>query len=287
MRSSIFLILALTLVSGCAGDGSSADLTIGVAGLEDLGADFVYEGWLVVDGTPVSAGRFAIDGDGNAIPDTFTIDAEVAADATAYVLTIEPAVGDDPAPSDVHVLAGDFIGVTAALDTSHAAAIGTDFSAATGEYILETPSSGAVVDDYDQGIWWLVPGSPAPSPGLSLPTLPAGWVYEGWVVGAGGPISTGTFSAVDQADSDAAGAAGGADATPPFPGQDFIDPPEVLTGGYAAVISVEPVPDNSPAPFVIKPLMDGDITSVMAPATQTMMNIAADTIPSGTAALAL
>ena len=28
--------------------------------------------------------------------------------ASAYVLTIEPAVGDDPAPTDTHVVAGDF-----------------------------------------------------------------------------------------------------------------------------------------------------------------------------------
>ena len=52
------------------------------------------------------------------------------------------------------------------------------------------------------------------------------------------------------------------------------------TAGFMTVISVEPVPDNSPSPFTIKPLADTDMTVVMAPDTQELSNIAADTLPS-------
>ncbi len=48
----------------------------------------------------------------------------------------------------------------------------------------------------------------------------------------------------------------------------------VLTGG-AAVISIEPEPDNSTTPFTLKPLMDMDIEDVGAGTLQTMANRAA------------
>lgn len=280
---SIACLLATALVMGCSSDttsGSTLNLTL--EGLEDLGPDFVYENWLIVDDAPVSAGRFTVDSAGVPSASAFPIDSAAAEDATAFVLTIEPATGDAPEPSDVHIVAGEYDGNGALAIVDHPAALGTDFATAAGEYILETPTSGDVADDYDQGVWFLVPGATGMSPGLDLPALPAGWTYEGWVVGADGPVSTGTFDVADGADSDGAGAAAGPDGAPAFPGQDFVDPATVLTTGHMAVISVEPVPDNSPAPFTIKPLADSDVEDIMAPATQSMMNIAAGTFPTVT-----
>jgi len=285
MRTST-LLLALTLLGACSNDTGTTTMSLGFSGLPELGDGYEYESWLIVDGAPVSAGRFTVDADANPSPASFEIDSVVASDATAYVLTIEPIEGDDPAPSAVHVLAGDLMGGVASLTTAHPAAIGTDFADAAGEYILETPTSEAVADDYAQGIWWLVPGADGMAPGLTLPALPEGWVYEGWVASEDGPVSTGTFTAADMADADGAGATAGPDGSPPFPGQDFIDPAVVLTGGYAAVISVEPVPDDSPMPFVIKPLIDMSIDDVMAPDTQTMENAAASNLPSGSVTFA-
>lgn len=279
--TSLILTSIALLLGACSNEMDTTTLTLGLSGLPQLGPDYEYEGWIIVDGAPVTAGRFTVDEDSNPTPATFEIDAAMAEAATAYVLTIEPATGDDPAPSDVHVLAGDLSGGTGSLGVDHPAAIGTDFADATGEYILETPSSMAVADDYDQGIWWLVPGADGMAPGLTLPELPAGWTYEGWVVGDDGPISTGTFDAADMADADGAGPEAGPDMSPPFPGQDFVDPARMLASGHMAVISVEPVPDDSPMPFVIKPLLDDTIEDVMAPDTQSMNNIAADTLPSG------
>ena len=89
--------------------------------------------------------------------------------------------------------------------------------------------------------------------------MPAGWAYEGWAVIDGVPVSTGTFTEVDQAD-DFDGFSGQM-AGPPFPGEDFImNAPEGLSfptdlSGGTAVISVEPVPDNSANPFLLKPLV--------------------------------
>lgn len=244
-------------------------------GLEDLGDDYVYEGWLIVDGAPVSSGRFTIDGSGEPFPARFVIHAADAEAATLFVLTIEPAVGDDPAPAETHILAGALAAGVADLTIGHPAALGDDFAMAAGAYILETPSTADVADDYDQGIWWLDPAG-GPGASLDLPELPPGWVYEGWVVGAGGPLTTGRFLTASGADDDGAGPTAGMDAGPPFPGQDFIDPPIVLTSGYAAVITVEPEPDNSPAPFTLKPLIDVAIDDVGPAVIQAMENRAAD-----------
>ena len=245
-------------------------LTMDFDGIEDLGSDYVYEGWLIVDGMPVSSGRFSVNGSGNPFPGWFVVDAQDAADAVMFVLTIEPAVGDDPGPADTHFLAGVFDGDTAEITIGHPAALGDDFMSAAGGYILATPSTADIDEDYDQGIWWLDPAA-GPGPSLMLPTLPAGWVYEGWVVGMDGPVSTGRFTSVSGADSDGAGPNAGMDGFPPFPGQDYITPPMSLIG-YAAVISVEPEPDNSPGPFTLKPLVDGNVEDVAPPTLQAMGN---------------
>ena len=53
---------------------------------------------------------------------------------------------------------------------------------------------------------------------------------------------------------------------------------------FAAVITIEPEPDNSPGPFTLKPLIDMTIEDVGPGALQSMENRAADA-PIGTATL--
>jgi hypothetical protein len=252
-----------------------ATLALAFSDLDELNANFVYEGWLIVDGAPVSTGRFHAADAADLDQLCHISDAEAA---TAYVLTIEPEPDMDDGPSAVHVLGGDLMSGSATLSSAHGAALGVDLDAVGGAYILETPTSTAA-DDYDQGIWWLDASSGAPMAALDLPALPMGWTYEGWVVVDGTPISTGTFDAGDMADSDGAGSTAGPGGAPPFPGQDFVDPATVLIDG-AAVISVEPVPDTSSAPFAIKPLIDGMIEDIGAGMTQTMDDGAP--LPAGT-----
>jgi hypothetical protein len=278
---AVLILAAFATVSPVAA-ADQVELQLGFTGLEDLGPDWAYEGWLIVDGAPISTGVFTIDGSGTPSATTFSVEGSNISAASAFVLTVEPVPDPDPAPSAVHVLAGDLVDGVAQLSAGHGAALGNDFSGASGSYILNAPSGGASAE-YANGIWWLDPAA-GPGPTLNLPALPAGWVYEGWVVGPDGPITTGRFSVASGVDSDGAGPTGGPEAFPPFPGQDFVNPPMVLTDGYAAVISIEPEPDNSTAPFAFKPLVDMTIDDVGAGILQEMANNAG-AFPVGTASL--
>ncbi len=242
-------------------DMDSFDLSIN--GLEDLGSDYLYEGWIIVDGSPVTTGTFSVDADGHLSKTSFSVGKDDLANATKFVLTIEPSPDSDPSPSDVHILAGDFSGNSAALTIRDSAALGNDFGTAAGSYILATPTDG-MENNENSGIWFLDLSTGSPSVGLDLPTLPDGWAYEGWAVINGTPVSTGTFTEVDMMDD--AAPFSGTMAGPPFPGEDFLSNapsglsfPTDLAGG-TAVISIEPVPDNSSAPFLLKPLV-GQIPS--------------------------
>ena len=238
-------------------DGATPAVSFSFDGLEPLGEGFVYEGWAIVDGSPVSTGRFTLDPDGTQHFHTGSL-IEDASAATAVVLTIEPGEGDDPAPADAHVLAGDIVDGVAQLSIGHPAALGEDFTGASGQFVLATPTTTAD-DDELSGIWFIDIVDGAATQGLSLPELPAGWIYEGWAVIEGQPVSTGRFTNAGAAD-DFDGFSGTEASGPGFPGEDFIlnapgglDFPTVLTGS-TVVISVEPRDDDSPAPFAFKPL---------------------------------
>jgi len=261
----------------------STSLDLNIQGLEDLGTNFRYENWLIVNGAPVSAGLFDVDANGDLSQSSFTVDASQLSQATAYVLTIEPNPDPNPAPSDVHILGGDFNGNSASASVGHPAAVGDDFTSGSGSYILATPTDGSPTTDENSGVWFFDPASSTAT--LSLPTLPSGWVYEGWAVIDGQPLSTGTFSAVDMADNSAPFS--GMSAGPPYPGEDFIiNAPAGLTfptdlSERTIVISVEPVPDNSPAPFTLKPLL-GQVPTMAADRTlYNLGNNAVATNPSG------
>ncbi|WP_430467855.1 anti-sigma factor [Winogradskyella ouciana] len=243
---------------------TNSELTLNLSGLEALGTNYVYEGWIIVDGNPVSTGTFS----SVVFPQSFSVNTMQLNEASAFVLSIEPAVDNDPAPAATKILRGEFSGSTASVNTD---LIG-DFSNASGAFFLRTPTdetSGNNMND-QYGVWFGTPGMP-PSPNFNLPSLPVGWAYEGWVVGDSGPLSTGTFTQFNTVDS-AAPFSGTAQAGPPVPGEDFfMNAPIGETfpldiRGRTVVISVEPVPDDSPAPFAIKPLV-GTAGNDTAPAT--------------------
>ncbi len=287
-KSFIAVSMLATLMAGCGHDdtnppasANTRSLQLNLSNLEDLGANAVYEGWVITNGAPVSTGRFTVNSSGVLSQTQFTIPQAVAAAATTFVLTIEPALNDVPAPTDLHLVAGNFSANVANVNLNHPAAFGQNFSTATGEFMLTTPTSAATTDE-DLGIWFLKMVNGSPVAGLTLPALPTGWVYEGWVVVNGTPYTTGRFTDVMAADSDGAGMRAGPLGSPPFPGQDFITPPLSLVGGMA-VISVEPEDDNSPAPFLLKPLA-GPIGAPLAPNVQMIPNTVGvgATLPSGT-----
>ncbi len=289
MRKSslaIASVVALAVVIGGCGDNDNpvvpqtGNLTLNFAGLENLGSGFAYEGWLIVGGAPVSTGTFTVDGSGVMSRSSFSVGLSDLEMAAKFVLTIEPSPDSDPTPAHTHYLAGDFSGGSAILTVADGAALGNAFTSASGSYILNTPSTSMDDTDYAQGIWWLDPMA-GPGPTLDLPTLPDGWVYEGWVVGQSGPVTTGRFTMVSGDDSDLGGMTAGSDGVPPFPGQDYINPAMNLIGG-AAVISIEPEPDNDAGPFALKPLVDMNVADVGIGVLQSMANNAAS-FPTGSA----
>ena len=255
----VTLIITIIFVACSNNDNEPTvgSLTLNLEGLEELGSGFVYEGWLIIDGNPVSTGVFS----SVTFPQSFDVDLTNLNAATRFVLSIEPAgeTGAEAlAPADTKILVGDFNGNSAAVSSN---GIVGDFSNSWGKYILATPTDN---DDSNEasGVWFLDNSNPPAVAGLSLPTLSAGWKYEGWVVLNGTPISTGTFLTPNGADDNAAtspykGTLGNG---PGFPGEDYligsaggVNFPTDLKGA-TVVISVEPYPDNSPLPFTLKPL---------------------------------
>lgn len=264
-----FAMLSLgILVVSCDNDDDNqpktASLTLNLNGLEALGSDYVYEGWIIVNGSPVSTGTFS----SVTFPQSFQVNSNQLENATTFVLSIEPAIDPDPAPADTKLLVGDFSGNTASLNTS----IVGDFSNASGSFFLRTPTdeTGPNNGNDQYGVWFGLPVDP-PTPDFVLPTLPEGWAYEGWVVGSQGPITTGTFNAFNSMDS-FDGFSQTLQSGPPVPGEDFfLNAPAGETfpldvRGRTVVISVEPVPDDSPAPFAMKPLV-GTAGQETAPTT--------------------
>ncbi|MBD3275483.1 MAG: hypothetical protein GF372_09245 [Candidatus Marinimicrobia bacterium] len=266
----------------------STTFTMDVSALDSLQNGYHYEGWALVDGSPVTTGKFnvnsmgqAVDLEGNMIPNgEFTVGGDLGS-ATAVIISIEPDGDTDPAPSNTKYLAGDVAQDMATLDVSHSAALGDDFTSAMGDYILATPTNGSDSDE-NSGIWFLDPTGASPVAGLDIPTLPAGWKYEGWVVIDGTPVTTGKFT--DPAAADEAAPYSGTMDGPPFPGEDFLNnAPAGLTfptdlSGQTAVISIEPEMDDTEAPFTLKPLA-GMIPDPATDHTLYSMNNQADGFP--------
>jgi hypothetical protein len=289
LSAGLALVAALALAPA-AGAQDGPTLSLSFDNLAPLDESMeLYEGWAIVDGMPVSTGVFNVNESGEPVaPGTGDVIEEFlpASDitgATDIKISIEPVPDGDPAPSGLIILGGMLSGDMAELMTGL-----EGVAAAEGCFILATPSDNDIDDTNDnQGIWWLQ--MPGPVAGLTgLPDLGEHWTYEGWVVDVSGgmpvPYSTGTFSMAEGFDSDMAGPMGGG---PPFPGQDFVEFQggpvlDLASGDFAAVISIEPVPDDSPAPFQLKPLagaimqgaMDGCVT-----------NQTTSTFPSGSAML--
>ncbi len=300
---TLILIGAISIFTffGCSSEDTpietqptNSKLTLNINGLDDLGSTARYEGWILVHATAKSNGSssevakstgvFTVNAAGQLSQTEFDIDATDLSNATVFILTIEPNPDSDPNPSAVHILAGNFSGNTSNVTVDHSAALGNDFTSATGAYILATPTDGANTNE-NSGIWFLDLTSGSPTQGLFLPTLPDGWKYEGWTVINGTPVTTGTFTdatIVDDADPYSSTMPG-----PPFPGEDYlVNAPSGLTfptdiAGGVAVISIEPSPDNSSAPFTLKPLV-GNIPMNAVDHTTYMMSSNLSSFPTGT-----
>jgi len=283
------LVFSAALAAGCSTDGQSnataetpTALALDASALTPLANEFHYEGWIIVDGAPLSTGKFNVNEEGiivdlwdQAIPGgLFEVGVDLT-NATDVILTIEPAGDDDVIPSATHYVAGGLVDGEAHLTVGADAALADDFQTANGTYILATPTDG--MDSNERSGVWFVDIQQEPfAPSLDLPELPEGWEYEGWAVIDGQPITTGRFTARDMAD--AFNGFSGSMMAPPFPGEDFLlNAPEGtwfptdLSEGKV-VISIEPSPDDSPAPFLLKPLVADVPVDAVDHAAQSMDN---------------
>ncbi len=263
-------------------------ITFETEGWPTLANGFHYEGWAIVDGTPISTGKFNV-ADGEVVDldgkEMATFASEGIEAATTIVVTIEPDGDEDAIPADTHFVAGDVVDGVAELTIGHSAALGTDFADAAGSFLLATPTDDPEGNELS-GIWFLA--LPGPVASLELPNLPVGWKYEGWAVIDGTPVTSGTFT--DSAAADDAAPFSGSEPGPAFPGEDFVaNAPEGVTfptdlSGATVVISVEPSPDDDPSPFALKPLL-GTAAEEATDHESYPLNLNTDPLPTGTATI--
>ena len=283
----LFFLIAAVTVAACKKKNDSepgSRVVLKIDRLEDLGPNAQYEGWIIVNEVPKSTGRFTVNSAGELSQTTFDVDASDLNAAKTFVLTVEPMPDPDADPSNVKLLAGDFMVNLAEINTSHPDALGNDFTGITSKYLLSTPTTASTADE-KSGVWFI--DAATQTAGLqNLPALPAGWQYEGWAVINGTPVTTGKFSTASGADNSAPYS--GPMQGPPFPGEDFVQSapagltfPTDLTSNKV-VISIETVPDNSSSPFGLKPL-DATVPNPSAPMVNyPMNNVAAVSFPAGT-----
>jgi len=283
-KVNLFLsMLAVMVLVACSGDddGTStpmSDLTLNLANLDPLDNGFEYEGWIMVNGTPQSTGTFTNPNS----TQTFSVPTADLEIATAFILSIES--DNDPAPSDTKILKGDFVGNANLTNLTFENQVPGILSMG-GEFFLATPTDN-VPDNNESGIWFM--SEPGVAGLTNLPALGPGWKYEGWVVVDGVVLSTGKFSSATGND-ESSFFSGDANDAPPFPGEDFLATGVPIDGltfpldlrNQMVVVSIEPQPDNSTAPFSLKPLTanTGDAIGSADTYTMTLNNAS---FPSGT-----
>lgn len=276
----IFISLAILsglILTSCSDDNTITSKTVSQSfqNLPDLGANYVYEGWLIVGAERISTGRFSHTQGANFTSGAIDI-AKVDA-ATEYVLTIEPATetgADLTSPSGWIFSKGAFTNSTATPSTNDALFSGSgNLETATAQAFLKAPSVGTVGSDAN-GIWFINALPPTSGGFTNLPTLGNGWIYEGWVVvnntaGSPTPISTGRFTDPNMADVSFFGAMfnnefKGPNGVPPFPGEDYIADPNnryanvtfpIDLRSATVVITIEPTMNDAQGPFGLKPFV--------------------------------
>lgn len=291
-------VASLALAAACSKDATGPQanrmLVLSFSGLEPLTNGYHYEGWAIVAGQPRTTGKFNVASNGTLVTvagapiagGEFNTGIDLSG-ATTIVITIEPAGDVDAIPTTTRYFAGAVTSRAASLTVAAPQALNSSFADAVGRYVLATPTDGNGNNE-NSGVWFLSLASGSPTVGLTLPTLPAGWAYEGWAVINDKPITTGRFTSGSGADQSAPFS--GTQGAPPFPGEDFLVRapsgftfPTNLAGGKV-VISVEPQPDDSPAPFTLKPLL-GPISASAVDHVTYNMNLNIVGFPTGIATI--
>lgn len=148
---------ASTEDESCGGDSSSSGGELAehpiaelvVDGVEPLAGRFHFELWGIIEDAPVTVGKLNVDAsgavvdlEGIAIPEAQFDAGRERIDATDFVITIEEQGDVDITPGVSKYLGGARDGLTSELVISDPTAIGDGFAAATGQFILATPTDG-------------------------------------------------------------------------------------------------------------------------------------------------
>tara|TARA_Y100000815_G_C13343298_1_gene500950 strand:- start:528 stop:1433 length:906 start_codon:yes stop_codon:yes gene_type:complete len=272
------LILSVATLMSCGGNDDDREvqttLTLNTFNLGELPNNAEYEAWLVSNGENISLGKF----NGNASEKTFRVSLERADAATQFLISIEP--GNDPSGeiSNTILLSGPFSGNSASLNINNAIA---NLSGISGAYTLMTPTDNNSSNE-QSGFYFYNPTSGTAA--LNLPTLPDGWMYEGWVTlpkQGGGTVnlSTGKFTSPEGRD-EFDGYSSNTNTSPSFPGEDFLSTQFLSLQGVSTpvdirgkkvFISIEPATDpDELTPFYIQPLINNLTGQDLAPAMNTM-----------------
>ena len=87
-NKSLFLVALSVLLVSCIDDDNNTaapQLKLNLTGLENLGANYKYEGWVVVNGAPVTTGTFTVNDDGVLSQTTFDVAAATLANRKSIV----------------------------------------------------------------------------------------------------------------------------------------------------------------------------------------------------------
>lgn len=201
-------------------DDEPASVEVALTSLPALDDDGRYGLWADTGDGPERIGSIAGAEAGGDV--TVTVDADEAGLALDDVRTLLVAVeAVDTTGGAAFLLAGEVDDGQAALTIDHPDALGATVAAASGSFILGTPTDPPAPET--AGLWF-VQLSPTRA-ALQLATLPEGWTYEGWATVGDTTLSAGRFSA---ADIPAVGARhNGPESGPDLPGGDFVaNPPD-------------------------------------------------------------
>jgi len=298
MRTLIpVLFLSLLFSVGCDSGGvdtqeiAKVQVRLELEDLPPLQDGFSYQAWARVgvqywptEKFNVAENGSFINASGQFIQNSLTFEGDVSA-ASEVLVTIEEKRDADEEPSATVVFAGDVNEFQAVLTQEHPRALGLSFDGETGSFMLMSHAFDAQSSDVS-GLWFVEGSKSAPTAGLSLPALPGGWVYEGWIEAGGALISTGSFRANDEADLQRRYSSSD---TPRFPGEDFDEnAPDGITfpldpSGGSVYVTIEPFPDDTVEPFGFF-VLSGTVPA--SPVAETVYPLNANVVaPSGTATL--
>lgn len=270
MKNLIAFILLLSLLYGCNETdiiSETGQLEITDIQLPTLPEGYFYGGWLLVDGSFVSAGRLTNDSIANNYARFTKIDAADLNNAQSFAITVENSSG---APSDFVLMLGNFNGNTAELATNTTATngvktLGQRISAAYTVQNASVPPEEA--GNYDtNGIWFFKGSGENKTTTLSMEYN--GLSYQAWVVknleGNNWYMNVGKFESDTLADNWRNFIPQPfTEYIPKFPGEDFLQQPGSGTaypegffpadvrGSKVIVTPIFPNYNNTETPFSI------------------------------------